>query len=99
MKLNNNYPLFCQFCGSNNLSKMIEDTASRCNNCQMVSYLNSKPSVCAVIIQEGRVILVCDLISPMSKWDLPGGFLLYGENPEAGLRRELKEELNVDIVI
>lgn len=29
------------------------------------------------------------------KWDLPGGGLNHGEEPEAGIRRELKEELGV----
>jgi 8-oxo-dGTP diphosphatase len=30
---------------------------------------------------------------------LPGGFLLFGESPLDGLRRELREELNVGISI
>jgi len=29
-------------------------------------------------------------------WSLPGGFLRFGEGPEAGLLRELKEELRTD---
>lgn len=33
------------------------------------------------------------------KWILPGGRLNTGESPEAGLLREIKEELSVDSVI
>jgi 8-oxo-dGTP pyrophosphatase MutT (NUDIX family) len=32
-------------------------------------------------------------------WDLPGGHVADGETPEAGLRRELLEELDITIVI
>ncbi|MDQ4094899.1 MAG: NUDIX hydrolase [Actinomycetota bacterium] len=31
--------------------------------------------------------------------DVPGGFLLPGEDPIAGLKREVKEELGVDIAV
>jgi 8-oxo-dGTP diphosphatase len=32
-------------------------------------------------------------------WDLPGGHVADGETPEAGLRRELLEELGITVVI
>ena len=33
------------------------------------------------------------------QWDVPGGFLELGEHPEAGLQREMREELGVEIEI
>jgi ADP-ribose pyrophosphatase YjhB (NUDIX family) len=44
------------------------------------------------------VLLVSDHPQEDS-WDLPGGFLLFGESPNEGLRRELVEELNVDVSV
>ncbi|MEK6323999.1 MAG: NUDIX domain-containing protein [Acidobacteriota bacterium] len=94
----NNKARFCQFCGSKQISELLQESGSRCQECGRVMYLNSKPSVCAVILQEDTVLMVCDSISH-STWDLPGGFLLYGEAPERGLTREMKEELNAEVKI
>jgi 8-oxo-dGTP diphosphatase len=64
-------------------------------------YQNSKPAVCAVITDGGsRVLLTRRSRAPyMDHWDLPGGFLEYGEHPEDGLRREIQEELGIQIEI
>lgn len=32
-----------------------------------------------------------------AKWDLPGGRVLFGENPDAALRREIKEETTITV--
>lgn len=47
---------------------------------------------------EGKV-LVCLNSRPGEPWDLPGGTLNAGEHPKAALVREVKEELDLDIVV
>ena len=55
----------------------------------------------AVIERDGRV-LICrrrlDQDHP-GKWEFPGGKLEPGEQPAESLRRELREELNVEAMI
>lgn len=48
----------------------------------------------AIIEHDGKVLIVQD---DKGKWQLPGGRLNEGEEPRAGLRREIKEELDVDV--
>ncbi len=52
----------------------------------------------AVIVDEqGRVLLVKHVFRPGSGWGVPGGFLNKGEQAEEALRRELREELDLEI--
>lgn len=45
----------------------------------------------------GRVLL-CEL-TYKSEWDLPGGVIEVGEPPAAGVVREIKEELDLDVTV
>jgi len=93
------YPSFCQFCGAPGPAARPEESASACASCGATTYLNSKPASCAVIVEGGQVLLVADAGGPAAGWDVPGGFLLYGEAPEEGLRREVGEELNAEVSV
>ena len=56
-------------------------------------------SVTAVLTNErGEVLLLDHLLRPKSGWAPPGGFVERGEQPEAALRREIKEETTLDLV-
>ncbi len=46
---------------------------------------------------DGRVLLLRHTFRPGSGWGLPGGFLDAGEQPEAALRRELFEEVGLQL--
>jgi ADP-ribose pyrophosphatase YjhB (NUDIX family) len=46
---------------------------------------------------EGRVLLIKDRFRPGSGWGIPGGFLQAGEEPVDALRREMREEIGLDV--
>ncbi|MFS8085308.1 MAG: NUDIX hydrolase [Acidobacteriota bacterium] len=46
---------------------------------------------------DGRVLLLDHVFRPDSGWGLPGGFLNQGEQPEAALRREMREEIGIEL--
>src|SRR5438552_17548327 len=55
-------------------------------------------SVAALVTNErGEILLLNHVLRPKSGWGLPGGFVGYGEQPEAALRRELKEETGLEL--
>jgi len=63
-----------------------------------VYYANSAPAAEALLERDGRVLLGRRAIEPRrGHWDLPGGFLEEGEEPLDGLRREVREELGIDV--
>jgi|SRR5579863_2637246 len=52
----------------------------------------------AVVVQEGRVLLVQRGHEPLKgQWSLPGGLLEVGESLEAGVRREVEEEAGLKV--
>ena len=92
-------PRFCLWCGGR-LRTIRENghRRRRCPRCGWTFYDNPVPASVAIIRQRGRVLLTRRAHPPYAgTWDLPGGFLEAGEQPEAGLKRELREELAVRV--
>jgi 8-oxo-dGTP diphosphatase len=52
----------------------------------------------AVVVDvEGRVLLLKHVYRRGSGWGIPGGFMEKGEQPEAAIRRELREEAGLEV--
>lgn len=47
--------------------------------------------------EKGEILLLEHYIRPLSAWGLPGGFLERGEQPEEGIRREIREETGLEL--
>lgn len=53
-------------------------------------------SIKGVVLVAGRVVL---LRNERDEWELPGGKLEPGEDPAACVRREIQEELSIDVEV
>jgi 8-oxo-dGTP pyrophosphatase MutT (NUDIX family) len=51
-----------------------------------------------ILSHEGRVLLVQHTYGPR-RWEIPGGGLRRGEEPVEGIRREIREELGVEVPV
>lgn len=90
----NVHPRYCYLCG-NPLDKRLLDGHDRdvCSHCGHVHYLNPVPSVAAILVEDGRILLVKRSIEPgRGRWSLPGGFIELGESVADAARREVEEE-------
>lgn len=88
---------FCPICSSKlNFKK---ENLLVCSKCKFEFYINTVPCNAAIIENEkGEILLVKRKFDPKKGyWDWPGGFLDAGESLEDSIKREIKEELNVEI--
>lgn len=67
-----------------------------CPGCGFVHWDNPVPVVAAIVEHEGVVILARNRNWPPKMFGLVTGFLEKDETPEAGVAREVKEELGLD---
>jgi ADP-ribose pyrophosphatase YjhB (NUDIX family) len=72
-----------------------------CPHCGYGAYYNPKPVAAAIpTTQEGEIILLKRAFEPgKDLWTFPGGFVDLGESVEDAARREVQEELEIDITL
>ncbi|MFZ3032125.1 MAG: NUDIX hydrolase [Candidatus Moraniibacteriota bacterium] len=91
-----NFFQYCPQCGFKVNKECFQKNVFSCPQCHCKQYFNPKPVVLAFIRSGNEIILAKRGIRPYKGyWGMPGGFVNYGESPEAALHRELKEELGV----
>jgi NAD+ diphosphatase len=87
---------YCPRCGA---EVRRDESWVDCDTCGFSHLASSATGVGAFVLDEdGRVLLARRAFQPdKGKWDSPGGFLEEGEDPIAGLRRELREEAGIEV--
>jgi len=79
--------------------KVIDKKLLKCSFCGFHFYLNPVPTT-AIILEnkKGEILFSKRKLSPKKNfWDLPGGFIEFGEKAEEAIIREVKEELNLSL--
>ena len=90
--------IYCPACGKIGLEW--KSTKSMiCRTCGFQMYINVAAAAAAIIPDgENRILLTKRLWEPAAgTFDLPGGFIDPDETAEEGLKREVREELNLAI--
>jgi ADP-ribose pyrophosphatase YjhB (NUDIX family) len=88
---------FCPHCGKKSL-EAASDKAIHCTECDFHYYHNAAAAVAAIIEAPRGIVFLRRARDPgKGLLDLPGGFVDYHESAEVALRRELREELGVEL--
>jgi len=73
--------------------------AIKCASCGYIYFHNTAAAAAGIIEVKNKVLLIKRAEEPkIGYFDLPGGFVDYEESLEDAVRREIKEECNLDIV-
>ncbi len=89
---------YCSNCGAKLGTQTAPFAPQTCAACGQTHYHESKPCAGALIVLDGRVLLVKRGIEPFKGWwDIPGGFLNAGEHPRDGMLREVREETGLSV--
>jgi len=89
---------YCLYCGAKSFHADTENYI-QCDVCCKRFYINASGAVACIIENpQGEILLTRRAFEPAKGMlDLPGGFVNLDETAEDAVRREIKEELNLEI--
>jgi ADP-ribose pyrophosphatase YjhB (NUDIX family) len=95
-----NHFRFCPACGAELEPSSTHDGGSYCRQCRRSWYRNAAPTAGAAVVRDGKVLVAVRAFEPeKGKVNVPGGFLDYDEDPVSGLKREIREETGIEVVV
>jgi mutator protein MutT len=88
----------CPRCGSTRL-QFPEKNHLECEACGFEYYMNSGAATGVLFVKsDGSFLLSRRANNPgKGSWDMPGGFVEFGETAEEAIRREIREELQIEM--
>ena len=90
---------YCPRCGSNGFPQKSRHFFL-CDGCGFRFHINAATAVAGIVTDNaGRILLIRRARDPgKGKFSVPGGFVDAGETAEAALVREMREEVNLQLV-
>lgn len=93
----NDFLNICPKCGSERI-QFINNKKYFCSGCSFTYYRNVAAAAAVIIECSNKVLITRRNVEPEAgKLDLPGGFVDPGENLEQAVKREVFEELNIEL--
>ncbi|HUW69183.1 MAG TPA: NAD(+) diphosphatase [bacterium] len=87
---------YCGRCGAPNGDKP-DELARWCPACGAISYPRISPAVLAVVRRDDKILLARNAMNKTGMWSILAGFVEPGETLEACVRREVLEEVSVEV--
>ncbi|MDT8307579.1 MAG: NUDIX hydrolase [Anaerolineae bacterium] len=93
--------VYCPHCGTPLETRQVTDKPRRaCPACGFIYFTDPKVGVGALVIDEGKILLVRRRMMPeVGKWSIPAGYLDRGEDPREVAARETCEETGLEVSI
>ena len=92
---------FCPLCGAPVERRVVAHDGREypvCSGCGHVCYLHPKIVAVTIPVRDGRVLLARRAIEPAhGLWTFPGGYVDWGESVSHAARREMREEVGLDL--
>ncbi|MDR0713846.1 MAG: NUDIX domain-containing protein [Bacteroidales bacterium] len=87
---------YCPWCGADAF-RAGKENCLQCEECGQKLFINASAAVAGVIVNDRSEILLTRRRKEPARgmFDLPGGFVNIDETAEDAIRREIKEELNL----
>lgn len=88
-----------RFCGACATPTEIvgHERSRRCPACGLVFYPRISPAMMALVFRDGQLLLGRGLTFPPGRYSALAGFLEAGESIEDAIRREVREEVSVEV--
>lgn len=88
-----------RFCGrcAEALSAHPQDLARQCPGCGLIQYPRISPCIIVLVTRGERCLLAHSARFPAGRYSTLAGFIEAGETAEAALKREVREEVGIEV--
>lgn len=91
---------YCPICGKKTILRAVggfERDACPDVSCGWIQYTKAAIGVGALVIRDGKALMVERGIPPVGRWTIPSGYVEQRDNIGIAVAREVKEETSLDV--
>lgn len=86
----------CPSCGGS-LTPNSHDFGRKCSQCERTYYAQQSPAIIVAVERGGKLLLAHNAAFPEGRYSIIAGFVEPGESLEDAVKREIREEVSVEV--